>query len=422
MSRRLLGFSPIFPFNPEIEAQARRNNASRRMRSQTLSPPRRFSQPSYSTSPTRIFGNDHINEEEVIVEDIIFEEEEQMANPPPIIITIREDSAPKAIVTSSISKPTIGANNFELKTSLIQFIQTDQFGGLPTENSNEHLNSFLDKADTLKLNGVTEDAIRLRLFPYSLRVSAKEWLRNCEANSFDTWEKLSNAFLQKFFPPGKTAKLLNDITGFVQREDESLYEAWERYKELQRQCPHHGLPSYLLIVTFYNAMKPDLQLSLNAAAGGRLDALSWNRAKDIIEDMAASTYHWGNDRHARGGKVGNEAVKALNSRFDDLSQKIALMQSGGSSPQCELCGAHGHEPTECMNVPMQEQMNALNSRPQFDPYSNYYNPGYAQNPRLSYGAHNQNYLQPPPRNSNNPPGFNPRPSQQSQYGQSRPPL
>ncbi|KAK9714256.1 hypothetical protein RND81_06G082000 [Saponaria officinalis] len=64
-------------------------------------------------------------------------------------------------------------------------------------------------------------------------------------------------------------------------------------------------------------------------------------------------------------------------------------------------------------------MNALSSRPQFNPYSNYYNPGYAQNPRLSYGAHNQNYLQPPPRNSNNPPGFNPRPSQQSQYGQSR---
>ena len=47
-----------------------------------------------------------------------------------------------------------------------------------------------------------------------------------------TWEELAQKFLAKYFPPAKTAKLRNDITTFVQLEGESLYEAWERYKDL----------------------------------------------------------------------------------------------------------------------------------------------------------------------------------------------
>ena len=47
--------------------------------------------------------------------------------------------------------------------------------------------------------------------------------------------------MSKHFPQGKTAKLQNDIGTFVQFDGESLYEACERFNELQRKCPHHGL-------------------------------------------------------------------------------------------------------------------------------------------------------------------------------------
>ncbi|PPD90687.1 hypothetical protein GOBAR_DD12374 [Gossypium barbadense] len=45
-----------------------------------------------------------------------------------------------------------------------------------------------------------------------------------------------------YFPPSKNAKLRNEITTFQQLDDESLYEAWERFKELLRKCPHYGIP------------------------------------------------------------------------------------------------------------------------------------------------------------------------------------
>ena len=75
---------------------------------------------------------------------------------------------------SSITRPAVAANNFEIKPNIIQMVQQlVQFDGLPNEDLNAHIANFLEIYDTLKINGVTEDAIRLRLFPFSLRDRAK---------------------------------------------------------------------------------------------------------------------------------------------------------------------------------------------------------------------------------------------------------
>ena len=93
------------------------------------------------------------------------------------------------------------------------------------ENPNNHITSFLEKCDTIKMNGVSNDAIRLRPFPFSLKDNAKSWLFNSNANLFTACDGLSKVFLCKYFAPGKTTKLQNDITSLSQMEGESLYEA-----------------------------------------------------------------------------------------------------------------------------------------------------------------------------------------------------
>jgi len=107
-------------------------------------------------------------------------------------------------------------------------------------------------------------------------------LQNEEPNSFTTWETISKAFLSKYFPQDKTAKLTTDITPFTQRDGESLYEAWERFKDLQRQCPHHGVPDWLLVQTFYNVLEQSVKLFVNAAAGGALIGKSIEAAKAFV--------------------------------------------------------------------------------------------------------------------------------------------
>jgi len=133
-------------------------------------------------------------------------------------------------------------------------VQQSQFGGSSIEDHNLHFSVFLEVCDTLKINGTSTDAIRLCLFAFSLRDTTKAWLHSLPPGSISTWEELTKAFLAKFFPPSKTVSLRNQITSFTQREDETLYEAWERFKDLLRLCPHHGLQKWMVVQTFYNGV------------------------------------------------------------------------------------------------------------------------------------------------------------------------
>jgi len=86
-----------------------------------------------------------------------------------------------------------------------------------------------------------QEAVRLHLFPFSIRDRASAWFQSLEVGSIFSWDPMRQAFLARFFPSSKTAKLRDQITRFNKKDEESLYDAWERFKEMLRLCPHHGL-------------------------------------------------------------------------------------------------------------------------------------------------------------------------------------
>nr|GEW13328.1 reverse transcriptase domain-containing protein [Tanacetum cinerariifolium] len=120
----------------------------------------------------------------------------------------------------AIFVPQINANNFELKQTLINLVQSNQFTG--------------------------KEPPRLIL----------------------TWEYLVSKFINQFFPPSKTTYLQNEITNFLQKPNETFNEAWERFKDLLRQCPHHGFSELHQLDIFYNALNLNDQDALDSAAGG----------------------------------------------------------------------------------------------------------------------------------------------------------
>ena len=75
-------------------------------------------------------------------------------------------------VSVNVAQPVIQANNFELKPALISMVQHSQFSGSALNDPYEHINQFLEYCNTVKMNGVPADAIRLQLFPFSLRDGA----------------------------------------------------------------------------------------------------------------------------------------------------------------------------------------------------------------------------------------------------------
>ncbi|GJS33668.1 zinc finger, CCHC-type containing protein [Tanacetum coccineum] len=90
---------------------------------------------------------------------------------------------------------------------------------------NQHLKDFLKLVDSLDLDGDNRERTRLHLFQFSLRDQASNWLERLPAGSITTWEDLTTRFLTQFFPPGRTAKLCNDILMFQQHHREYLSEA-----------------------------------------------------------------------------------------------------------------------------------------------------------------------------------------------------
>ena len=115
---------------------------------------------------------------------------------------------------SAIRQPTVDVNNFELKPALITMVQQQQFTGHPTEDPNEHMGRFFRMENTVKLNGVRPEVIKLHLFPFSLRDTAATWYESLPYGSVDTWEELVEAYLGRFFPPSLTSERRREIIVF----------------------------------------------------------------------------------------------------------------------------------------------------------------------------------------------------------------
>ena len=116
--------------------------------------------------------------------------------------------------SSSIDIGGIIPNNFELKPSFIQFIASSQYRGTPTECARSHLVQFLEKCSTLKINRVSHEKIMMLLFPFSLAERSRAWLDSHPPRTFITWNGLSEAFINKYYPPSKTAKKSQEILEF----------------------------------------------------------------------------------------------------------------------------------------------------------------------------------------------------------------
>ncbi|GJW67155.1 reverse transcriptase domain-containing protein [Tanacetum coccineum] len=172
-------------------------------------------------------------------------------------------------VGDAIVVPPVLANQFELKIGLLNLVTAIAFHGLENDDPHSHIRIFTKITQTVKLNNVPSDTVKLLLFPFSLEGAARTWIEKEPPNSITTWNDLVSKFMNRFFLPSKTTNLRNEITRFQQRSGETFTEAWDRFKDLLNKCPHHGFSPLRQIDTFCNSLNQSEQDSLNSAAGGQ---------------------------------------------------------------------------------------------------------------------------------------------------------
>ncbi|GKE48080.1 zinc finger, CCHC-type containing protein [Tanacetum coccineum] len=180
-----------------------------------------------------------------------------------------------------------GNNVVPLRSDTIRLVQNGcSFHGLRFEDPNQHLKDFLKLVDSLDLDGANKERTCLCLFQFSIRNQASNWLERLPAGSISTWEDLTTRFLAQFFPPGRTAKLRNDILMFQQHQRESLSEAWTRFKDLLQKVPHHGIDLWLQVQIFYDHVTPATRRTIDQSAGGKLRDRNVDESWALLEDLA----------------------------------------------------------------------------------------------------------------------------------------
>ncbi|GJY10175.1 reverse transcriptase domain-containing protein [Tanacetum coccineum] len=201
--------------------------------------------------------------------------------------------APTEGYGEAIVLPEINADHFEIKTNLLQLVQANPFHGYERENPHAHINSFKRITSTLRFRDVPNDVIKLMMFPYSLEGNARLWYEKEPPNSILTWEDLKHTRKGKFALDSVLKKHTHSQRvglRFQQRFDESFYEAWDRFNDLLRACPHHGFSELHQLDTFYNALNANDQDSLNSAAVELIAKVSSNSSTPgISPDVAALT-------------------------------------------------------------------------------------------------------------------------------------
>ena len=126
-------------------------------------------------------------------------------------------------------------------------------------------------ANTVNLNGVRPEVIKLHLFPFSLRDIAATRYESLPYGSVDTWEKLVEAFLGRFFPPSLTTERKRVIIVFQRGEDESLYTGID-------------LKTQMDIV--YHSLNDTSKGIIDASCCGAFKRKSAEEARDLIADLA----------------------------------------------------------------------------------------------------------------------------------------
>ncbi|XP_058775235.1 uncharacterized protein LOC131649491 [Vicia villosa] len=322
-----------------------------------------------------------------------------IADPPPPVERLLGDyggnNAPAGRMTI-VNQP-LNAAHFQLHPSTINQLERWSFLGRVNEDANKHLQRFLTMSTTLKIYGHSEEAKRLRMFPFTLTDEAEEWFYSLPAGSIITWEKMEKAFLNEYFPASVSLRKRHEILNFKQKEGESLGDTYKRFKRLLVACPTHNMDDTEQMQMFVNGLRLKTRKILDSAAGGSFNFATATGMKKIIEVIAANEHLELYDSVTskpegvidlkleanKQVKIEEPVVIEVEKRLKALNigtQKVAQVQQTPSAI-CEICNGP-HKTVHCLATP--QQIEEIKFLKQNNPYSNTHNPGWNYHPNFSW--------------------------------------
>ncbi|GJQ98663.1 hypothetical protein Tco_0009802 [Tanacetum coccineum] len=183
----------------------------------------------------------------------------------------------------------------------------------------------------------------LRVFLNTLTGASKRWVDRLPPGTVNSCDLLKKAFIQRYCPPSKTAKQLEEIRNFKQEGDETLYQAWEQYNDLLYKCPTRDINSHQKVNIFYNGLGTMNHQLLDSQ--GPIPGMTPAQALTAIQTMADHSQKWHDGTSSRNteGSSNSEGITAIVSKLDNLGQDMKKLKENVHAIQvgCQNCeGAH----------------------------------------------------------------------------------
>ncbi|KAL6347464.1 hypothetical protein AAG906_025709 [Vitis piasezkii] len=207
---------------------------------------------------------------------------------------------------------------------------------------------------------------------------------------------LQAEFLKKFFPTRRTNGLKRQISNFSAKENEKLYECWERYMEAINVCPHHGFDTWLLVSYFYDGMSSLMKQLLETMCGGDFMSKNPEEAMDFLSYVPKVSREWDEPNAREVGRMKSQpnAKGGMYVLNEDMDMKVKAMP-------CSICQSYEHLVEECPTIPAVREMfgDQANVIGQFKPnnnasYDNTYNSNWRNHPNFSWKPKPPQYTQP----------------------------
>ncbi|GJZ77439.1 reverse transcriptase domain-containing protein [Tanacetum coccineum] len=233
---------------------------------------------------------------------------------------------------SGVVRPKINdKTHFELKRQYLKELRENTFSDSEHEDANEHIEKVLEIVDLFHIPEVTQDQVMLRVFSMSLTGATSRCLRNEPSGLITNWETLKTNFLNKYCPPARMTKKMEEINNFQQEPDESLFQAWERFKELLMKCPHHYLTDMQEVILFYNGLDVPTRQILDSK--GAIPTKTTTDTKIDIQEMAEYSQKWhnGTSSKAKSTKT-SDGLAAIH--LNNLRRKIKKVNKKVYVAQC----------------------------------------------------------------------------------------
>jgi hypothetical protein len=251
---------------------------------------------------------------------------------------------------------------FEIKTSTIRMEKHSPFTG--KEDPNLHLQAFIQLCQTFNMDGVTQDQMRARLFPFSLLGKALQWFYSQPAETVQNWDILMRAFMKEYYSLGKTQSLRNKNVTFAQYPTETISEAFERFNEYTRARSHRKFLKENLVPKFYQGLTMVSRTIIDASAGGSIIELMPTQAFTLFKKVADNDTWASSERLLPVQSTRNvkgvlqvEKEDILEGKFDSLMRRLDKMEIEKKKAQdlkvaearstCEECREYDHVHKDC---------------------------------------------------------------------------